>query len=413
MKVLIVDDDRAKAKRLVPRLIEECGIVDRDITFAYDAAQGRRELAAKYFDLLILDLLLPADGMGDPELRHSIDMLGDIVTGGNLQKPGRILGVTRDKHAFEAADPVFDDHLWHVIEVDDTSDEWIERVVNCVRYEKEVSEQDSEDSRYKCDIAVIAALASPELDALHALEWNWQAERPLDHSTMVRYGEMRTSKQSYSVVSASASRMGMVSTAILATKVAAMLRPRFLVMVGICAGIESKVNLGDVLFADPCWDYQSGKRAFDVTLGSHFKISPHQLGPSEAVRVRADLMRRDRDIWRSIEDGWPAAVPTTRLAMHIGPLASGSAVVADESVIPAILDQQRQLIGLEMEAYGLMAAAHAASPKPTAFVLKSVCDFASAKKDDRFQAYAAYTSANALRVFFERFMDEIVEGAGD
>jgi nucleoside phosphorylase len=99
--------------------------------------------------------------------------------------------------------------------------------------------------------------------------------------------------------------------------------------------------------------------------------------------------------------------------MHIGPIASGSAVVADESVLPAILEQQRQLIGLEMEAYGLMAAAHAASPKPIAFVLKSVCDFASAKKDDRFQAYAAYTSANALRVFLEKYIDEIIDMTGE
>jgi nucleoside phosphorylase len=388
-------------------------MVDRDIAFAYDAAQGRRELAANYFDLLILDLLLPADGMGDPELRHSIDLLSDLVSGGALHKPGRILGVTRDKQAFEEADPLFDDHLWHVIGVDDESEEWIDRVVNCVRYEKELSEQDNEGTKYKYDVAVIAALASPELEALHAIDWNWEAERPLDYSTMVRYGEMQTPKRSYSIVSASAPRMGMVSTAILATKVTTILRPRLLVMVGICAGVESKVNLGDVLFADPCWDYQSGKHAFDETRGSHFRISPHQLGPSEAVRARADIMRRDRDVWRSIEDNWPAPSPTSRLAMHIGPIASGSAVVADESVLPAILEQQRQLIGLEMEAYGLMAAAHAASPKPIAFVLKSVCDFASAKKDDRFQAYAAYTSANALRVFLEKYIDEIIDMTGE
>lgn len=43
-------------------------------------------------------------------------------------------------------------------------------------------------------------------------------------------------------------------------------------------------------------------------------------------------------------------------------------------------------------------------PQPEAFSLKSVCDFADDEKDDRFQAYAAYTSANALRLFVEKYL---------
>lgn len=34
-------------------------------------------------------------------------------------------------------------------------------------------------------------------------------------------------------------------------------------MTGICAGHKDKAQLGDVIVADPAWDFQSGKLKFD------------------------------------------------------------------------------------------------------------------------------------------------------
>jgi nucleoside phosphorylase len=80
-------------------------------------------------------------------------------------------------------------------------------------------------------------------------------------------------------------------------------------------------------------------------------------------------------------------------------------VLADGETVAEIKLQQRNLIVVEMEAYGLYAAASlAGNPKPIAFALKSVCDFADPDKKNAHQAYAAYTSATALKEFFERFM---------
>jgi nucleoside phosphorylase len=50
-----------------------------------------------------------------------------------------------------------------------------------------------------------------------------------------------------------------------------------------------------------------------------------------------------------------------------------------------------------MEAYALLAAAEEApTPRPTAFVIESICGFADEEKDDTFQEYAAYTSSRVL-----------------
>ena len=66
-----------------------------------------------------------------------------------------------------------------------------------------------------------------------------------------------------------------------------------------------------------------------------------------------------------------------------------------------------------MECYGLFAAAFRAPiPRPTPIAFKSVCDFADPDKNDGDQAYAAYTSANALRVFFETYLQDILSLAG-
>jgi hypothetical protein len=105
--------------------------------------------------------------------------------------------------------------------------------------------------------------------------------------------------------------------------------------------------------------------------------------------------------------------PETDLRLRMGPAVSGSSVLADPEVVEAIKAQHRALVALEMEAYGVLSAARTAPcPRPTAFSLKSVCDMADEKKDDRWQSYAAYTSARSIQAFFERFMTELADIAG-
>lgn len=104
---------------------------------------------------------------------------------------------------------------------------------------------------------------------------------------------------------------------------------------------------------------------------------------------------------RALPDGVPprAHKPPTPLRMHSGPLASGASVLATSEPIDEIRHHGRKLIGVEMEAYAVHLACHAAVDPPPAFVcMKSVCDFADEKNDD-WQPYAAFTAAEAFRAF--------------
>ena len=249
------------------------------------------------------------------------------------------------------------------------------------------------------------------MEAIHRLPWNWDALAPLDDCTFVRPGQTRMAEQEVSVITASPSRMGMTSTALLASKLICVYRPRFIVMAGVCAGIKEKTHLGDIIFADPTWDWQSGKRVRDKD-NPQFAISPHQLDTPEFARTRAQQLANESTIWHSIRKAWPSP-PAHELRLLIGPVASGSAVLADGQVVTEIRAQERTLLGIEMECYGLFAAASLAPiPRPTPLAFKSVCDFADPDKDDDMQAYAAYTSANAVHAFFETYFADILTLAG-
>jgi nucleoside phosphorylase len=118
-------------------------------------------------------------------------------------------------------------------------------------------------------------------------------------------------------------------------------------------------------------------------------------------------------LWANIRSEWPGEKPSTALRFHIGPGASGSAVVADNSTVEAIQQQHRKLTGLDMEAYGVAAAARSSCiPKPTALVIKSVVDFANSKKSDKWHGYACHVSARTVAEFFERFIPEMLDLAG-
>ena len=83
----------------------------------------------------------------------------------------------------------------------------------------------------------------------------------------------------------------------------------------------------------------------------------------------------------------------------------GASVVGDPEMTKLIIEQHRKLMGIEMESYGVLAAAEESPlPLPEAFSIKSVSDFGDDDKSDAYQKYAAYTSSAGLQVFVERFL---------
>lgn len=383
--------------------LKDCGIDRNSIELVAATSSARDCLEKNSYDLLILDILLPLWPENTPDTsQHSIDLLTELHMSETINKPGRILGITGDKKVAIEAGPIFKDKTWSIVEYSASNDEWVNQIVNCVSYLLAESNKASEKPTYKVDLAIICALEEPELSEVLKLPWNWSSPRPLDDNTFVYDGSFLIEGRTVTVAATYTSRMGMVSAALRSATIISFLRPRLLAMCGICAGVRTKVQIGDILLADPAWDFQSGKRVKDKENVS-FSIAPHQIAVSTLIRSHVEQIRNDKHALFKIADDFPGD-NFNAPAIHIGPVASGSAVLADGEVIQEIKTQQRDLIGVEMEIYGVYAAAIASSqPQPKAFALKSVCDFADPDKTDNAQRFAAYTSANVLRLLMEKF----------
>jgi len=83
-------------------------------------------------------------------------------------------------------------------------------------------------------------------------------------------------------------------------------------------------------------------------------------------------------------------------------------VVASDEIMEGIKNSFRKVVGVEMEGFSIFqAAAEASKPNPVPMLIKSVCDYGTESKNDKYQSLAAYTSAN----FFLRFALKHLEPA--
>lgn len=406
MRILIVDDNPQRYARLPPRL-EAVGLHREILEFSGSANDARRRLEACTYDLVLFDILIPLWPDTEADRQHSADLLADIIGGEGLRRPGHIVGISADREAALASAPDFARHLWTVVSYSESDDEWLTQLLNCIVYIRDSLNRES-PAAYGVDVAVVCALSEPELSEVLRLPWDFQPPRPMDDLTFVHEGTFKCDGKDRSVVALAAPRMGMISAGLITARVIDKLRPKLVVMTGICAGIKGQVNLGDVIFVDPCWDWQSGKYLREREGPALFAIAPHQVGPSAAVRAHIGQIRADRQQLAAISVQGPDEAPAV-LKVVLGPVASGSAVIADEMVVAEIKKQNREVCGIEMEAYGVFSAVENCSGlRPEVLALKAVCDFADPQKGDKVQRYAAYASARVMQLFVERYFDRVV-----
>lgn len=212
------------------------------------------------------------------------------------------------------------------------------------------------------------------------------------------------------VICAQQDEMGMTASAALSTKMIFHFAPEYIIMPGIAAGTGGAAEtdeqiFGDVLLADSIWNYSNGKY-----------VSPHEaeivfgeigFNPRPTmVKISGDYLE---SILRFAESG------RNEFYVHFGPLASGTAVVANQSLLQKqIINSFGDTKGVEMEAYGVAyAAQHAMEPKPHIIIAKSICDFGDERKNDNYQKFAAYTSCGFVKELLEKVLPYTGEPSRD
>jgi nucleoside phosphorylase len=257
------------------------------------------------------------------------------------------------------------------------------------------------------DIAIITALIKPELEAVKKILKNLKpinkAAYSIKDTTIYSEAFLEGKSKDLKVVFASDDLMGMPAITSLATRIISSFKPKYIVILGIAAGIVGDNNIGDILVTEYSWDYGSGKREL-VNKKEVFRPYINQLKIDEGLRKMLLEYKSNSVLLNEIREGYPQPEDNL-LKLHIGPFSSGSAVIASDRFVDELKVEYKKLIGFDMEVYGVFCASESFPEdiKPKVLAIKSVADFGTSKKNNplkkHHQAYAAYTSAE----FFRRF----------
>lgn len=400
MNILILDDSHEKVA-LIAKTIKSSGLI-ANITHETNVTSARQRLRSNYFDLLLIDIQIP-DTAGATLNRMGGLEFFDIATQDLKAKiPAEILFVTSEDSLVSEAQAEVERRGSSLCAISKAQVGWDQMLIGKIQIASKRAKRNIENA----DIAIITALES-ELDAVLSLDYKWDKFRIDSDPTLYYRGKFSSGGIERVVVAASAMRKGMAASAAVATKLVLKFRPKILAMTGICAGVRGKTNLGDVIVGSPTWDWGSGKHAEDKSGSPVFKLSPKQSDLSNGLSVLCSEVGRSQEFKSRVRAQWQKKFPEGIFNCHIGPMASGASVIANESIAKSIVEQNRDVIGIEMEAFAVMVAAEYATATPLiAIAIKSVCDFADSHKEDFWQEYAAYTSVLFADELFKLYFEQ-------
>ena len=166
--------------------------------------------------------------------------------------------------------------------------------------------------------------------------------------------------------------------------------PRYVVLIGIAGGVAAKgVSLGDILVADQIVDYELQKL---TPKGPDIRWEVHRADP----RLVGSALNFTDETWQESitaerpDDGSPRR--------HMGPIASGDKVIAFGAALAKYRETWSKLIGVEMEAGGVAAAAFQAAERPGFFMVRGVSDLADEQKSspevEKWRQYACDVAAS-------------------
>jgi nucleoside phosphorylase len=403
--ILIIEDDNQKVQKICQVLLSVDGVSEERIEHVVDAVRGKRRLRDKFFDLLILDIAIPGRIDEEVRLHGGLELLREIIKRDQYKVPSHIIGVTKYPDIFKQVKDEFAKDVLAILFYQPNSDEF----ANQLRSKAGIIlasklRASSGVVSYGSHMSIICAMESPELESVLDNGWKWEQMKLGNDETTYYQARLEQADRVRIVHAAACPRTGMPASAILSTKMITSFRPQYLAMCGITAGYSDCTRLGDVIVADPVWDWGSGKW-IEKSGELVFLPEPHQLPLDAGIRNKFQVMAKDAACLFEIRKSWKAGSPEHDLSVHVGPLASGASVLGDGKIRENIKSQHRKLMGIEMESYAVYSAAYEGpKPKPIAFSAKAVVDFADGRKSNAYHRYAAYVSAQVVKHFVEKYL---------
>lgn len=403
-RILIVDDKPEKQGAVV-NAIKKIGIEEEqlEILTAVYAIDAKQILSQKRIDIMILDICIPFRVGGELVRDGGVQLLNEIEASSRYVYPKYVIALSEHEDLtkeFQFKQGIIHTSIYYNPQVS----EWEIRLRQSVSTAFSILTNNIIPREYEYDVAIICALEE-ELKLVKT--WISGLEEKIlpndEYPFFIGYFERNGKK--HKVVIASSTHMGMVPAATLSTKLIYNFSPKYIIMTGIAAGIRGKVNMGDAVVAEYVWDYGAGKEAV-LDGDSIHKNTIQQINIDADI---ANIVRRlaaDNSKLLQIQEAFLGHKPECLFRLHMGAVATGSAVIANSEKIKEIQEQIRDVIAIEMEIFGVYYAARwAERPRPKFMAVKSICDFGDEEKSDDYHTYASYTSAKILEVLVKEYFD--------
>ena len=235
------------------------------------------------------------------------------------------------------------------------------------------------------DFLIVTALPEERDAVLHLL----QDFGPVQAGESLIYYvcTLPTDKGEYKIAVMQLSQMGNVEAGIRAIQAIGELNPGCVLMVGIAAGIRGEVNLGDVIISTQVIYYEQAKQTPQGPEHRPISVS------ADPVLLHGAQNYCDAGWCNLITAENPQHKGSDSPRVCFGPFAVGDKVVADQSYVSGLINLHPKLIGVEMESYGIAAAAASASTRPRFLAIRGISDFADEQKDDSYRQYASAVAA--------------------
>lgn len=146
MKVLIVDDDIARADSLKAYLCDDVIIPGIEVIIATNIDEAKNIVKVQYFDVLVLDVVLPKRKNEKPNFVNSFSFLRQISRSTFYKKPEKIIGITAHESDISNFRDEFEKYCLTVIEAANHMGGWREKIANSLGYTS-----DSKLSRKLCN----------------------------------------------------------------------------------------------------------------------------------------------------------------------------------------------------------------------------------------------------------------------
>lgn len=394
MRILVVDDAAYKIKSIVKTLKSINGINEDDIDYVIDLNNARKKVVDIKYNYLILDVNISETIEGEPSRHAGLSYLDELLQVDSMQKPDEIIILTEyddiTKHINDSGNYNAFTHLRY----DSSSVYWSDVIKAKVEYglnKEKMSEAHYVDT--SCDVAIITAV-EVETSTVSKLIENWEEISIKNDPTIYSIGSLKSTDKELRIIRAQQNEMGMSAAAMLTSKIMFHFNPRYIILVGIAAGIDNNCHFGDIIVPCEVWNYSSGK--YQTNNGAETIFLPDPKHIQLDLGVREIFTKHDfSTVLAKIKRDFMGTKPTHEISLITNPMACGAAVVASSEIArEMILQHSRKTVGLDMESYGFFYAANNISTNhSTPICVKAICDFADDKKNDSFQQYAAYTSA--------------------